>query len=162
VESLGRFRIYMTRYEVFPGWDAWTLVPVAFCLFALVAAFVYYGWSLYRESKQPGGINWDRQLGSRRWPRQSTPDLDPRDKLIARLKLGGISALTLYLGVEALVTGHVSGSHHGVRYSADGTPALVSGAMLCLGGLLMGIIAVFMGSPWLDRSWGSRDRGRLP
>ncbi|MFI5361332.1 MAG: DUF6159 family protein [Elusimicrobiota bacterium] len=43
--ALDRFRIYLTRLEVFPGWTAWTLVPVALSILALAAAFGYFTYT---------------------------------------------------------------------------------------------------------------------
>ena len=44
---MGGIKIYLSRYEVVPGWDAWTLIPSVLAALALVAAFGYYAYSLY-------------------------------------------------------------------------------------------------------------------
>jgi TRAP-type C4-dicarboxylate transport system permease small subunit len=155
VEGLRRFQIFLTRYEVFPGWDAWTLIPAALLLLALVAAFVWYGWSLYRRLRSPDGVDWDRELGGDGSPMM--PE-NPRDRLLTRLKLAAFSLLTIFMGVGALSTGHFSSNSHGRSYSADGAPALVAGGILCAAGLLLGIAALFPDAKLLNRSFGGRRR----
>jgi hypothetical protein len=44
VESLERFRIYLTRTEI-GGWDIWTLIPVALAFLALIAVVGYFVYS---------------------------------------------------------------------------------------------------------------------
>jgi hypothetical protein len=158
VEPIGRIPTFLSRYEVFPGWDAWTLLPVALALLALVAAFVYYGWSLYRRLRSPAGVDWDRELGA------STPAVqsaNPRDRFAARLQLLVVGVLSVYMGFGALRTGHFTSSRHGRTYSADGTPARVCGGLLCVAGLMLGVAVLFPDAAILNRPlFGGR--GRLP
>ena len=157
MENFERFRIYLTRYEVFPGWTAWTLVPVGLALLAIVAAFAFYGWSLYRRWQSPAGINWDAELGMRRNPPLPS---DPGRRGLARLKFGAIAVLMLASGVYRLRTGHASGHvslYDRTTYSADGMPVYFSGGILCLGGLLLGAVALFADSAALNRPLDRRD-----
>ena len=155
MESLERLKIFFSRYEVIGGWDAWTLIPVALALLALIAAFAFYFWSLYQRSRSPAGVDWDSELGVD--PSKISP-ADPRDRFAARLRLAAMSVFTIFLGSGALLTGHFTSREHGRRYSADGTAAHVAGGILCAAGLILGLAALFQNSKILNRPLGGRDR----
>lgn len=147
-------KIFLSRYEVIDGWDAWTLIPVVLALLALLAAFAYYFWSLYRRSRSPAGVDWDRELGVD--PARISPR-NPRDRFASRLWLAAMSVFMLFSGSSALLTGRFTSSEHGHRYSTDGTPARVAGGILCTAGLMLGLAALFQNSKRLNRPLGGRD-----
>jgi hypothetical protein len=154
VESLGQLKIYLSRREI-GGWDCWTLIPVVLAAAALIAAFGWYFWSLYRRSRSPAGVDWDAELGV---DRARISPANPRDRFWLRLRFAGISVLTIFMGTGALITGHFSSSKYGRRYSADGTSARVAGGLLCTTGLLLGLVALFQDSELLNRPLGGRER----
>ena len=151
MERLDVFRIYLTRLEVFPGWDAWTLIPIVVLLTALIAAFAYYAYSLITRVRGEG-VDWDAELELR-----GTPD-DARNPL-QRLLRAGLSILAFIAGGHAIWTRHFSSrggryDHH--VYSADGAPAVAAGVLLCLVGVLLGAAALLGNSEFWSRWRGSR------
>jgi hypothetical protein len=152
VDSLNQFRIHLTRLEVFPGWDAWTLIPVVLASLALVAAFACYAYSVYSRSRSADGIDWDIELGTNRtWI--SRVDLS---NPLHRLLMAAFSVLTFGMGVHAIWTRHftsydVGRYSHGGPYSTDGTPAVAAGALLCIVGVMLGAVVVFGDSESMNR-----------
>jgi hypothetical protein len=155
VEALGRLKIFLSRYEVIGGLDAWTLIPVMLALLAVVAAFACYFWSLYRRLRSPSGVDWDAELGID--PSRISPS-NPRDRFSARLRLAAMGAFSLFMGASAALTGHFSNRERGHRYSADGASARVAGGILCAAGLMLGLAALFQNSKVLNRPLGGRER----
>lgn len=142
--SLNRFRIYLTRLEVFPGWDAWTLIPVALAAIAFAVVLAYYAYSVYSRSRSAEGIDWGLELGTNRtWVSR----VDMRNPF-HRLLMTCFAVLIIGIGAHAIWTGHFTsyevGRHsHGGPYSTDGAPAVAAGIILCIVGVILGIIGVF-------------------
>jgi hypothetical protein len=154
VDGLDRARTYLTRLEVFPGWDAWTLIPAALALLALAAAVAYYAYSRSRSAEP---IDWDIELGVKgTWI--TRVDLS---NPVHRVLMTAFSVLIFGIGAHAIWTGHFSSYDvgrysRGRYYSTDGAPAVAAGALLCIIGVMLCAIVVFRDSEFLNRRWGPR------
>ena len=130
--------------KIIDGYDgnAWTSIFVALVLPTLAAAFGYYLWSLYRQYKCPGGIDWDRPFGIEpNLPKTS----DPVRSLDSRLQFGGMGALSIFLGARTLYSGNRSGD----------ALVLIAGGVLFVAGLLLALVALFPNSKFMNKRYGS-------